>query len=51
MEGNINLTIEEYMELIRIKVRVEALADVIASDKFVSTDTICAMLGIEVNNG
>jgi hypothetical protein len=49
MEENIILTRKEFMELIRIKTRVEALADVIANAKYVSTDTICAMLGIEVN--
>lgn len=48
MEENIILTREEFMELIRIKIRVEVLEDVIADNPYISADTICAMLGIEV---
>lgn len=51
MEDNVVLTREEFMELIRIKIRVEVLEDVIADNPYISADTICAMLGIEVKNG
>ena len=51
MEETIMLTREEFMELIKNKVRVEVVADIIAKNNYVSTDEICAVLGIEVKNG
>ena len=50
MEDNVTLTREEYMELIRIKVRVEALADVMREIPYLSLEMITAMLGIEVKH-
>lgn len=47
MEDNVILTREEFMELIKIKVRVEVVEE-FANHHYASPDEIYAMLGIEV---
>ena len=48
MEETIIISREEYMELMKCKIKIEVLADLVAKEIFVSTDTILAALGIEV---
>ena len=47
MENNVVLTREEFMELIKIKIRVEVVEEFV-KHHYASADEIYAMLGIEV---
>ena len=48
MENNVVLTREEFMELVKLKTRIEVLADYLEEDKYISTNVLCAILGIEI---
>lgn len=47
MDNNIVLTKEEYMELVKLKARVEVVADIVANNSYVSIAEICTVLGIK----
>ena len=47
MEETITITKEEYMELIKLKVRVETIVDFIEADTYLSKEIVFAILGIK----
>lgn len=47
MEGNINLTFEEFMEFIKLQTRVEVLKDMIADKEYVPVSLIHTIFEVE----
>lgn len=50
-EEKILITREEFEEYIALKTRAELVENLIVRDKYISTDAVCAIFGIEVKNG
>jgi hypothetical protein len=51
MEENIIITRQEFAEFIALKTRAELVEYLIRKDKYISTDCVRAIFGIEVEDG
>ena len=48
MDKNITITRQEFAEYIALKTRAETIEYLIRKEGYISTDGVCAILGIEV---